>query len=194
VSEIVALKYKVYWKVVTTKDFGIPHSRPRVYIIGIRRDSLKTEFVWPCPHTTTVSCKDLLQPGNKDRKFKEDLAAGQRSRLEKALTYIAAGGDDPYKNYWFIDIDSSEDFMHWHKDCCPCITKSRGTHGFYVTKLHAMMALEEIMAFSGYSAAQLRWRESGISRRAWGQALGDSMSLNVLSCILSQGLRSAGLI
>jgi site-specific DNA-cytosine methylase len=194
VSEVVSLEYKVYWKIVTTRDFGIPHSRPRVYIIGIRCDSLKTEFVWPRPHKTTASCEELLQPENKDRKFKSDLADGPKKRLKKALNYIAAGGEDPDKNYWFIDIDSSEEFMHWHKECCPCITKSRGTHGFYVTKLNAMMALEEIMAFSGYDAAQPRWRESGISRRAWGQALGDSMSFGVLMRILRQGLHSAGLI
>lgn len=38
--------YNVNWKILNTKDYGIPQNRERVYIVGIRKD-LKIKFEWP---------------------------------------------------------------------------------------------------------------------------------------------------
>ena len=49
--------YMVSWRVVNTADFGLPQNRPRLYIIGMRRDALqdRSRFVWPRP----VGCVPL---------------------------------------------------------------------------------------------------------------------------------------
>ena len=39
--------YTIHWQTMNTKDYGIPQSRKRVYIIGIRRDKLVNEFTFP---------------------------------------------------------------------------------------------------------------------------------------------------
>lgn len=41
-------KYDFYWKVLNTRNFGIPQNRERVYMIGIRKDQ-KIQFEWPKP-------------------------------------------------------------------------------------------------------------------------------------------------
>lgn len=45
----------VDWKILNTADYGIPQSRKRIYIVGILKKSLKTEFKWPEP----IPCKPL---------------------------------------------------------------------------------------------------------------------------------------
>ena len=40
-------KYNIYWKILNTKDYGIPQSRPRVFIIGILKSVQKEEFEFP---------------------------------------------------------------------------------------------------------------------------------------------------
>jgi site-specific DNA-cytosine methylase len=194
IRAIVAAGYRVYWSIVTSKDYGSPQSRPRVYVVAVRNDSLKHEFMWPEPVALTQGVASLLEIDNMDRKYKQDLCKGARKRLHTAVKHIKQHGGNPRTEPWCVDVDSSEDFCHWHRDCSPCITKSRGCHGFYVTSIGGMMSMEEIMKLQGYDPRVLNWKQSGIPRTTWGQAIGDSMSLNVLRPILLQGCVAAGLI
>ena len=178
---------------VTTKEYNIPHSRPRVYIVAVRKDSLKHEFVWPDPEKNTKTMGDFLDESNEDRKYKVHLSAAARKRLKAALKHITDKGGVA-KDFWFVDVDASDDYLSWVQDVCPCVTKSRGANGFYITKFKGMMALEEVMRFQGYDPERLRWKDSGVCRTSWGHAMGDSMSLNVLSLVLKHACRAAGLI
>lgn len=44
--------YENYWKVLNSKDFGIPQHRERVFVVSIRKD-LKQSFVFPEPNQLT---------------------------------------------------------------------------------------------------------------------------------------------
>lgn len=41
------LGYQVYWKILNSKDFGVPQNRERVYIVAFRDDLNVGEFVFP---------------------------------------------------------------------------------------------------------------------------------------------------
>jgi DNA (cytosine-5)-methyltransferase 1 len=41
------LEYEVKHRVLNTRDYGLPHNRKRVYIVGIRRDCSKSPFFFP---------------------------------------------------------------------------------------------------------------------------------------------------
>ena len=41
--------YKVFMKVLDTKDFGVPQSRPGVYIVAIHKSAQQSKFKWPKP-------------------------------------------------------------------------------------------------------------------------------------------------
>ena len=49
-DSITALGYKVQIKLLNACDYGVPQLRPRVIIIGIRKD-IKTEFTYPDEHS-----------------------------------------------------------------------------------------------------------------------------------------------
>lgn len=55
------LGYNVYYKVLNTKDYGLPQNRERIFIVGIRPDVDLQNFRFPKPEKLTVKLKDLLE-------------------------------------------------------------------------------------------------------------------------------------
>jgi DNA (cytosine-5)-methyltransferase 1 len=60
------LGYHVYYKVLNTKDYGLPQNRERVFIVGFRDDN--HTFRWPKPFKLELKLKDILQD-NPDSKY-----------------------------------------------------------------------------------------------------------------------------
>ena len=55
-----SLMYNLHWKVLNTKNFGLPQNRERVFLIGIRND-LPNDFVFPKVIPLELRLKDLLE-------------------------------------------------------------------------------------------------------------------------------------
>lgn len=58
------LGYNVFYKVLNSKNFGVPQHRERIYIVGLLNH---TEFEFPDPHIET-KIKDILEP-KVDKKY-----------------------------------------------------------------------------------------------------------------------------
>ncbi len=54
------LGYQVFFKVLNSKDFGVPQNRERVYIIAFRDDLNVGEFIFPKGIGQQVSIRDIL--------------------------------------------------------------------------------------------------------------------------------------
>jgi len=54
-------KYNVVWSLLDTKQHGIPQSRTRFYIVGIRKDVDKGTFKWP-EHIPMPAIENFLEP------------------------------------------------------------------------------------------------------------------------------------
>jgi DNA (cytosine-5)-methyltransferase 1 len=59
------LGYHVYYKVLNTKDYGIPQNRERIFIVGFKEFR---EFSFPKPFPLELRLKDMLQD-NPDYKY-----------------------------------------------------------------------------------------------------------------------------
>jgi len=94
--------YKVYHKVLNSSDYGIPHVRDRVYIVGIRRDRLAADFVWPqklpaediseflcdedsviLPFSDSYFTESLVNEFNKGRIFIDDLIRKEYTIIDR---------------------------------------------------------------------------------------------------------------
>jgi DNA (cytosine-5)-methyltransferase 1 len=54
------LNYKLYYKVVKASDYGLPQHRPRIFIIGFRKeDKYKLEFEFPQPIKLKFNMSDV---------------------------------------------------------------------------------------------------------------------------------------
>tara|TARA_R110002110_G_scaffold354881_1_gene564579 strand:+ start:21 stop:1217 length:1197 start_codon:yes stop_codon:yes gene_type:complete len=61
------LAYHIHYKVLNTKDFGIPQNRERIFIIGIRDDK-DNNFRFPKEMQLKLKLKDILQDNPKYAK------------------------------------------------------------------------------------------------------------------------------
>lgn len=59
IDELREYGYNVYYKVLNSKDYGIPQNRERVFVVGIRND-IKQSFVFPEKIDNCCSIKDIL--------------------------------------------------------------------------------------------------------------------------------------
>jgi len=61
-SELNRIGYNVYWKVLNSKDFGIPQSRARVWFVCFRKDiDEPMKFQFPTPEPLKIFIKDILE-------------------------------------------------------------------------------------------------------------------------------------
>ena len=65
------LGYHIYYKVLNTKDFGIPQNRERIFIVGIRDDA-DNNFRFPKEINLKNKLKDLLQINVDDKYYLSD--------------------------------------------------------------------------------------------------------------------------
>ena len=53
--------YKVFYKVLNSKDFGVPQNRERIYIVAFRNDIAPKEFEFPKATDDTKRIKDIVE-------------------------------------------------------------------------------------------------------------------------------------
>jgi len=96
------LGYHIYYKVLNTKNFGIPQNRERIFIIGIR-DNEDNNFRFPKEIPLELKLKDILQK-NYDTKyflsekmiagiFKSNFRERKPININKLSTCLKIGGD-----------------------------------------------------------------------------------------------------
>ncbi len=64
------LGYRNYWKVLNSKDYGVPQHRERVFVVSIRKDICKDSFKFikrKIYRTSTM--KDILEDGGVNEKY-----------------------------------------------------------------------------------------------------------------------------
>ena len=168
-------KYNIYWKLLSTKDYGIPQSRPRVYIIGIQKDVMKTEFKFPEPIPLNTTFRDYLNKNdNNSHKTINDLAK-LRIQNTNATDHII---DYHYLTHKNLAFYSNSRFK---TDIIPCITKSTD---FYYTKEERFLSGRELLNLQGFDETfQI---PDNFSDRIVKQAAGNSMSINILQSIFKE--------
>ena len=165
-DELKKLKeYKVKWKVLNTKDFGIPQNRERIYIVGSVNganifDNLKKrespslqEFI-----DRTDTCRETPQPFIKKRLSKI---------LNEGTVYINAGFN--YNGY-----------PNGHLSC-PCLLAG-STHCFFNVHMMRKMNVKEWLMMQGFSLPFTQV----VSDRQMKKQIGNSMSVNVVKEIIKE--------
>lgn len=55
------LGYKVYHKVLNSRDYGVPQNRERIYIVAFRKDIDSSGFTFPEPTDSSKRIEDIMQ-------------------------------------------------------------------------------------------------------------------------------------
>ncbi len=68
-SELDRIGYNVYWKVLNSKDYGIPQNRERVFFVCFRKDIDKHNFRFPEKQELKLFLKDILEDEVDERYY-----------------------------------------------------------------------------------------------------------------------------
>tara|TARA_Y100000389_G_scaffold19370_1_gene16788 strand:+ start:2717 stop:3622 length:906 start_codon:yes stop_codon:yes gene_type:complete len=149
------LGYSVDWKVLNTKDYGLPQSRSRVYIIGKRNKSI----IWP------QKCK------MRDIKTFVDYSDKKRfNTTEKLQRYIAKFPKSTFLNMEYHNYDVKQNSNYTH-----CIAKNTMLWNCYMKRwanTNELSKLQGIKINNVVSKTQFKYQ------------IGNSMSVDVLVKLL----------
>ena len=70
VKKLESMGYSNYWKILNAKNYGIPQSRNRVFMISIYKDT--REYTFPEPFELKLKLKDFLEDKVDDKYFLSD--------------------------------------------------------------------------------------------------------------------------
>ena len=173
-------KYNVYHKVLNTKDYGIPQSRERLYIIGIRKDfkkknknNKKKNFEFPLEKPMTL-LKEFIDE-NDDSKYK--ILESNKELLSNVP-----------QNSVFIDIGFRKaKFPHSDK-WAPCITAQPN---MWCVPKQRKANIKEYLMLQGFP---IHVKHSTISDHQMKIRIGNSMTVNVIEQLLLSIFGSVGMI
>ena len=188
--------YTIIDNILNTAEHGVPHHRRRIYIAGIRNRFVlkKRRFRFPKCLRHSLSMDDILEVPGAAVEVSPHQSKGQQDRLQEAYEQMRKKGLDPKLTNAFVDIDASKDFMYWTTSPMMCLTKARGSTGYFVTSRGRRLAVSEMLRCQGFRPETVRWQAARLARTVVGQACGNAMSCNVLERVLPRLAYSAGLV
>ena len=185
-------KYNISHEILDTKHHGVPHSRRRIYIVGIRRDADRGTFAFPEP-IPCPSIDNFLDSRPRTAVVKKRLPpksqSTARGNVISYLRRLTHKGSDPFKEPFIIDCDSSAGRSKCGYNISPCLTCSRSS-GHWVTSRGRRLLKTEMMRLQGMNPSKFR---VVVSQAQLGKQLGNTMSVNVLERLLVRLLPAAGL-
>jgi len=154
--------YKVFWKLVTSLDYGVPQMRERIYFVGVRKDLVKndTPFNFPQPIKKPELKNYLVDTG--ELEFDE-----KKRAYETFLKYL----DNKYnKGKFFVEkllkeeflvIDTRQSDLRLYRGMVP--TLRTGRHGILYVRDGKFRRL------SGYESLLLQGFPENLSKKVKGK-------------------------
>lgn len=123
--------YKSYWKVLNSKDFGIPQSRERVFIVSIRKDIDTGKFEFPTGQRTMKVVAEFIDEDNENRYLKKSLQPYLDPKYHRE--YSSNSGvkkvfDGNVQGYFNSDYSGKR--MYSIYGVCPTLTTKKGSSLF----------------------------------------------------------------
>lgn len=155
-------KYNIYTNIVNTKDYGIPQNRERVYIIGIRKDAQKREFILPSKKAPKSLAHFIIDKTVYPEKQSDKMLQNNLKKVYNCKLCIVT----PFTYYSPM------------KGLSPTITTQASR--FYLTKYNRCLYPKEALLLQGFPDD---FKQVVSNHQLFKQA-GNSMSVNVLKAIL----------
>ena len=162
-------RYNIHWKVLNTKDYGIPQCRERLYIIGINKNKAKQQdFSFP---------KEIKMKNLTDFIDTENVTKKEIKEINKELFKNIP------KNSVFIDIGFRKAKYPNSDKWAPCITAQAN---MWCVPMQRKASVKEYLMLQGFPTNV----KQTISDHQMKKKIGNSMTVNVIEKLLLAGLVS----
>lgn len=166
------LGYTTYYKVLNSKNFGVPQNRERVYIVSIRND-IKTNFEFLDSTDNSKRLIDILEMG---QEYSEDYYfANLKGFINKKTIFK--------KKFEILNPYTNISRCLTTKSCKATITNT------YIADYYGIRGLTERECFKlqGFNPEYIKiLKENGISKNKIYHMIGNSITVNVLEMIFKQ--------
>jgi DNA (cytosine-5)-methyltransferase 1 len=144
------LNYKIKWKVLNSKNYGVGQNRERLFVVGIRND-IEQNFEFPEPKPVSVCVRDIVDMVNDDVDF-QDYKVNFKSN-HTLVPHITKRTTDIKKIFVIPEIRYETDRRIQSMDgITPCILTGGAKHKFYDEKLDMFRYLtpKEVSVIQGF--------------------------------------------
>lgn len=181
ISELEAVGYVVFFKVLTSLDYGIPHMRQRVYIVGfdINLGLELSHFKWPSPVPTNPLSNYLIDTNNSITE--EDYI--KLSYYLKNPTNNGKYTPEDLLNEDYLIIDTRMSDLRLYRNKVPTLRSHRDGI-FYVRegKIMELTGLEALL-LQGFPYDKAKKVKDIVSNRHLLMQAGNAMTVDVIEKI-----------
>lgn len=175
--------YDVFTNILNSSDYGIPHSRERVYLVGAPKGSWKNGFMWPekteCRHVSEFLCDETapVLPVSDPTFY-----AGLSNDFNRGRIFI-----DELLATDYTVIDRRWNDYRVHTDKVPALSSSRTGIVYTLNgELRKITAYEALLLQGFPEKTARKARDAGILRSSLMKYAANSVSVNVIYRIVLQ--------
>lgn len=177
-TELKTLGYKVFKEVLQSLNFGVPQSRERIYIVGIREDLYKSEFIFPSLSKNSNIKEFLIE---EDEKFllKGDAFKTFQKYLKNKYNKGEYEVEDLIKNEYLV-LDTRQSDLRLYRDKVP--TLRTGRQGILYVKNKEIRKLSglEALLLQGVEHKKAKLAQDKFSQTSILAMAGNAMTVNVM--------------
>ena len=189
VSALEKLGYLVHVKVLNASDFGLPHSRQRMFIVALLRGATVSEFRWPSA-SDPVPIARVLDPWcATDKAGRLPKNARQSAQVKRAYTQAYKEyGIDARVDEVIVDSHASAEFTGWRHRISPTLTRGRAiSGGFWISTRGRYMSVPEMARLCGFSDSDMtQWPRQ--AKTVVGGMLGNCVPVHMIQAVLAAAL------
>jgi DNA (cytosine-5)-methyltransferase 1 len=187
-AEFDQLGYDVSWKVLNSINYGVPQSRERIYLVGIRKDIPHTPIEWETHTETGRALKECL-----NGLHGEPVSIYNESWQDYLNTTKNKGkfNEEALLKQDYLIIDRRNTDMRIYKEKTPTLRK--GNHGlYYVYK-------KQLYKLNGYQGLMLQGfpkeyitkaKRANLNPNKLLAQAGNAMTVNVVTSVCNSLLKS----
>lgn len=164
--------YVVHWKVLNTKDYGIPQNRERLYIVGVRRNLMVNDFEFPMKE----KMKGLSSFIEEENNVKIEIKEKNKELFQNIPT-----------DSIFIDVGFRKSKFVNSNKWAPCITAQPN---MWCVPKQRKATVKEYLNLQGFPPL----KQADVSDHQMKIRIGNSMTVDVIYKLFEQCFLSLGII
>lgn len=174
--------YNLYWRVLNSVDYGVPQSRERIYLVGIRKDIDNNKFTFPLPQQLKQIQDYLLDDVQLQWEEKTTTLATFKKYLNNKYNQGRYTIESLLQNNYDV-IDTRQSDLRIYKNKVP--TLRTGRHGIIYVKNNKFRKLTgfESLLLQGFPIELAQKAKNKISEASLLAQAGNAMTVSTIQAI-----------